>query len=179
MHARGGDPMKIQAIKVYQVDLPLKEGRYSWSDGKYVEVFDCTIVEIETDAGLAGVGEVCPLGPFYLPAYGPGARVGIAELAPHLIGRDPTETGVINLVMDQALLGHPYVKSAIDIACWDLAGKKTGSPVCDPVRRASWRGGGLIPRHQPGGAGEDGGQDRRLPGRRLHQVSTQGRRQCG
>lgn len=123
--------MKIEAIKVYQIDLPLKEGRYSWADGKFVDVFDCTIVEIETDAGLAGVGEVCPLGPFYLPAYGPGARVGIAELAPHLIGRDPTETGVINFVMDQALLGHPYAKSAIDMACWDLAGKKTGSPVCD------------------------------------------------
>lgn len=123
--------MKIEAIKVYQVDLPLKEGRYSWSDGKYVEVFDCTIVEIETDAGMAGVGEVCPLGPFYLPAYGPGARTGIAELAPHLIGQDPTETGVINLIMDQALLGHPYAKSAIDMACWDLAGKKAGSPVCD------------------------------------------------
>ena len=123
--------MKITAIKVYQVDLPLKEGRYSWSEGKYVDVFDSTLVEIETDAGLSGVGEVCPLGPFYLPAFGPGARAGIAELAPHLIGRNPAETGVINLVMDQALLGHPYVKSAIDMACWDLAGKKAGAPVCD------------------------------------------------
>ena len=39
--------MKITAINVYQVDLPLKEGRYSWADGKFVEVFDCTVVEIE------------------------------------------------------------------------------------------------------------------------------------
>ena len=31
--------MKIEAIRVYQVDLPLVEGRYSWSEGKYVEVF--------------------------------------------------------------------------------------------------------------------------------------------
>jgi len=123
--------MKIETIKVYQVDLPLKEGRYSWSEGKYVDVFDCTIVEIETDAGLTGIGEVCPLGPFYLPAYGPGARVGIAELAPHLMGLDPTATGVVNLAMDQALLGHPYAKSAIDMACWDLAGKKAGAPICD------------------------------------------------
>ena len=57
--------MKIERINVYQVDLPLKEGRYAWADGKYVEVFDCTIVEIETDEGVSGYGEVCPLGPFY------------------------------------------------------------------------------------------------------------------
>lgn len=123
--------MKITNINVYQVDLPLKEGRYSWSEGKYVEVFDCTVVEIRTDEGLIGYGEVCPLGPFYLPAYGPGVRTGIAELAPHLIGANPTEIGKINLIMDTALLGHPYVKSAIDMACWDLLGKKTGLPVCD------------------------------------------------
>ena len=54
--------MRITVINVYQVDLPLKEGRYSWSEGKYVEVFDCTVVEIETDEGVAGYGEVCPLG---------------------------------------------------------------------------------------------------------------------
>lgn len=123
--------MKIESINVYQVDLPLKEGRYSWSEGKYVEVFDCTVVEIKTDDGISGYGEVCPLGPFYLPAYGPGVRTGIAELAPHLIGANPTEIGKINVTMDTALLGHPYVKSAIDMACWDLLGKKTGLPVCD------------------------------------------------
>ena len=33
--------------------------------------------------------------------------------------------------MDTALLGHPYVKSGIDMACWDLLGKQTGLPVCD------------------------------------------------
>ena len=78
--------MKITAIHVYQVDLPLVEGRYTWSDGRYVSVFDSTVVEIETDTGLRGYGEVCPLGPFYLPAFGAGARAGIGELAPHLMG---------------------------------------------------------------------------------------------
>ncbi len=32
--------------------------------------------------------------------------------------------------MDAALQGHPYVKSAIDMACWDILGKATGQPVC-------------------------------------------------
>jgi L-alanine-DL-glutamate epimerase-like enolase superfamily enzyme len=74
---------------------------------------------------------VCPLGPFYLPAFGAGARAGIAELAQYLIGQNPTALGPINVVMDTALLGHPYVKSAIDMACWDLLGKSSGKPVCD------------------------------------------------
>ena len=121
--------MKIKAIIVYQVDLRLKGGRYSWADGKFVEIFDCTVVGIETDEGLTGYGEVCPLGPFYLPAYGPGVRAGIAELAPYLINAEASEVGKINLIMDDALLGHPYVKSGIDMACWDLLGKKTNFPV--------------------------------------------------
>lgn len=123
--------MKITAIRVYQVDLPLVEGRYSWSEGKSVEVFDSTVVELITDDGVSGYGEICPLGPFYLPAFGAGARAGIGELAETLIGEDPTAIGPINRLMDQALLGHPYVKSAIDMACWDLLGKATGKSVCD------------------------------------------------
>ena len=62
--------MKITRISVYQVDLPLCEGSYHWSGGKSVSVFDSTIVRIDTDEGITGWGEVCPLGPFYLPAFG-------------------------------------------------------------------------------------------------------------
>ena len=123
--------MKITGIKVYQVDLPLHEGSYKWSGGKSVEVFDSTVVAIETDAGLTGHGEVCPLGPFYLPAYAQGARAGIGELGPHLFGQDPTRLGPLNRLMDQALQGHPYVKSALDMACWDILGKACNQSACE------------------------------------------------
>ncbi|MEZ6057813.1 MAG: cis-3-hydroxy-L-proline dehydratase [Planctomycetaceae bacterium] len=122
--------MKIARIFAHRVDLPLVEGSYKWSGGKSVTVFDSTIVGVETDCGLFGYGEVCPLGPFYLPAYAEGVRAGLKELGPHLIGIDPRELGVLNRRMDAALKGHPYVKSGIDIACWDILGKSTGLPVC-------------------------------------------------
>ena len=61
--------MKITRILAYRVELPLHETTYKWSGGKSVTVFDSTIVRVETDAGICGHGEVCPLGPFYLPAY--------------------------------------------------------------------------------------------------------------
>ena len=115
--------MKITSIRVYQVDLPLREGSYKWSGGNSVSVFDSTVVAVETDEGITGWGEVCPLGPAYLPAYARGARAGIAELAPQLLGLDPRALGVLNERMDTAMRGHPYVKSAIDMACWDILGK--------------------------------------------------------
>lgn len=123
--------MKIKRIEMYQVDLPLKEGRYSWSGGKSVDVFDSTVVSVTTDSGLVGWGEVCPLGPAYLPAFAEGCRAGIQFLAPQLIGENPLQLEKLNGLMDSILKGHPSVKSAIDMACWDLLGRHTGLPVCE------------------------------------------------
>src|SRR5262245_42063586 len=122
--------MKITRIRVFKVELPLHEGSYKWSGGKSVEMFDSTVVRIDTDAGVVGHGEVCPLGPFYLPAYANGVRAGIAELGPHLLGHDPRELEKLNRRMDAALKGHPYVKSGLDMACWDILGKVANLPVC-------------------------------------------------
>lgn len=123
--------MKITRILAYRVELPLHETTYKWSGGKSVTVFDSTIVRVETDSGLVGHGEVCPLGPFYLPAYADGVRAGIKELGPYLIGEDPRQLMKLNRLMDAALKGHPYVKSGIDIACWDILGQACGMPVCE------------------------------------------------
>jgi L-alanine-DL-glutamate epimerase-like enolase superfamily enzyme len=123
--------MTITRILAYRVELPLHETTYKWSGGKSVTVFDSTIVAVETDAGMVGYGEVCPLGPFYLPAYAEGVRAGLHELGPHVIGHDPRQLGKLNRVMDAALKGHPYVKSGIDIGCWDILGQAAGMPVCE------------------------------------------------
>lgn len=120
--------MKITKISIYQVNLPMKEGSYSWSTQTF-SAFDSTVVIVETDSGLTGVGETCPLGPSYLPAYAEGARTGLTKIAPDLIGHNPLALECINDRMDELLKGHPYVKSAIDMACWDILGKYTGLPV--------------------------------------------------
>lgn len=120
---------EITKIRVYEVDLPLKEGSYKWSEGKSVEVFDATIVEVCTNLGVTGYGECCPLGPTYLPSYAEGCRTGIKLLAPSLIGKNPLELLKLNEYMDKCLKGHPYVKSPIDVACWDILGKVTKQPI--------------------------------------------------
>src|SRR5206468_2319345 len=66
-----------------------------------------------------------------LPAFAEGVRAGLRELAPHLLGEDPRQLDKLNRRMDAALKGHPYVKSGIDTACWDILGQFAGLPVCE------------------------------------------------
>ena len=93
--------MKIKNIKVYKVNIPLKEGSYKWAHNNKVEEFDTSIVVIETDQNIMGVGEVCTLGSSYLPAYSKGVRSGILEIGQSLIGKDPSEISNINLEMEK------------------------------------------------------------------------------
>lgn len=121
--------MKITGIRVYQVDLPLNKP-YWLSGGRLkFEKLDSTIVAVDTDAGITGWGEGCPWGVTYLPAFGGGIRAGVAELAPPLLGQNPLHLEQINRIMDLSLPGHPYIKSPIDMACWDILGKHTGLPL--------------------------------------------------
>src|SRR6478735_4248530 len=99
--------MRLTRLTAYRVELPLVEGSYQWAGGK-------SVAGVDTDQGLAGYGEVCPLGPAYLPAYANGVRAGLAELGPHLLGEDPLQLDKLNRRMDSALKGHAYVKSGID-----------------------------------------------------------------
>lgn len=129
--------MRISRISVYQLDLPLKEP-YFLSGGRLrFDALDSTFVRIETDEGLIGWGEGCPWGNTYLPAHGPGIRAGIETLAPVLIGQDPRNLDHINRVMDEHLPGHEYVKSALDVACWDILGLATNMPLWQLLGGAS------------------------------------------
>jgi L-alanine-DL-glutamate epimerase-like enolase superfamily enzyme len=118
--------MKISSVAAFQVAYALQDTEYAWSGGHSVSSFDTTIVEIVTDDGLRGYGEVCPLGSGYMEAYARGVPSGIAELGPALIGQDPTRIRQINAMMDNLLGGHAYVKSPIDMALWDILGKASG-----------------------------------------------------
>ncbi len=121
--------MRITKITVWQIDLPLNKP-YWLSGGRLkFEKLDSTFVRIDTDLGLSGWGEGCPWGNTYLPAYGAGIRSGFEILAPALLGQDPCALAQINRVMDLNLPGHLYVKSPLDVACWDLLGQFTNMPL--------------------------------------------------
>ncbi len=123
--------MKITRITVYHVNLPL-EHPYWLSGGRLkFEKLDASLVKLETDAGITGWGEGTPWGHTYVPAHGPGIRAGIETMAPFIIGLDPRCVLDVERAMDQALPGHLYAKSPIDMACWDIAGQMAEMPIAD------------------------------------------------
>lgn len=123
--------MTITRVDVFGYDLTYVHGRYVMSGGRVIETLPSTVVRVTTIDGIEGFGEVCPLGPAYLPAHAGGARAALHELAPAVLGLDAGNLGALNTAMDSALMGHGYAKSAIDTACWDAFGRSVGRPVCD------------------------------------------------
>lgn len=121
--------MRIARIEVYGYTLTYVHGEYRMSGGRIVRELPSTVVRVITDSGVEGWGEVCPLGPTYLPAFAEGARSALYLLAPALIGADPCNLAEVHERMDAALCGHAYAKSPLDIACWDILGRTTGEPI--------------------------------------------------
>jgi L-alanine-DL-glutamate epimerase-like enolase superfamily enzyme len=117
--------MAIARVDVFGYDLTYVHGTYVMSGGRVIERLASTVVRVTTDDGVEGFGEVCPLGPAYLPAHAEGARAALREIAASVIGLEVSNLAAVNATLDRALLGHAYAKSAIDIACWDAYGKST------------------------------------------------------
>lgn len=127
--------MKIAQIHVFKKDLPVKDGPYTMA-GQEVFDLDTTIVQLISDTGISGWGEVCPLGSLYAPVSAGTVRAALAEIAPLLIGVE-IAPGIITRAIDGAVNGQNYARAAIDIAVWDVIGKSLGQPV------ASLLGGAL------------------------------------
>ena len=98
------------------------------TDGKSCETVETVVVRLDTDGGLFGFGEVCPI-PHYLPAYARGVAPAIEEMADVILGADPVGPEAMMARLDRHLPGHVYAKSAIDIALWDLLGKVADLPL--------------------------------------------------
>src|SRR5699024_9725353 len=104
--------MHITHIALYSVDLAVADGAYRMSHTQ-ITTLESTLVKITTDTGLVGWGETCPVGPVYQPHHTRGARAALVEMAPGLLGADPTKLGVLHHRMAELLTGHNYAKAAI------------------------------------------------------------------
>lgn len=119
--------MKITRISLWRVPLTSHE-TYYMAAGKACATVETVVLRLDCDSGLSGWGEVCPI-PHYLPAYASGVEPALEELAPVLLGADPVGPEALMAKLDAHLQGHPYAKSAIDIALWDLTGQAVGLPL--------------------------------------------------
>ncbi|MGO7615566.1 mandelate racemase/muconate lactonizing enzyme family protein [Rhizobium ruizarguesonis] len=98
----------------------------SW--GTYHEV-SMVLVEVRTDAGIVGVGEV--LARFSPKAY---AELIVTSLKPRLIGQDARNIGALWQSMRRSLSGRAggmliEAIAGVDIALWDIMGKAAGMPI--------------------------------------------------
>lgn len=123
--------MKIAQIDIFQVDLPVKGGVYRLSGGREYTSYDATIVRVTTDSGVTGWGESTPFGSTYVAAHAGGTRAALALLAPALLGMDPRQHDRIWDRMHDRLRGHRDARTALDVACWDIAAKAADLPLCD------------------------------------------------
>jgi len=84
-----------------------------------------TLVKVETDAGLHGIGEG-------YGSPGVGVKEGIEELKSYFIGKDPLEIDALYVGLGRRTDGsaHSLMRavSGIEVALWDLAGKILGAP---------------------------------------------------
>lgn len=122
--------MRITEITVYSHQVPVVHGPYTMSVGE-LTALETTLVKVVTDNGLVGWGETCPVGPVYQPQHAAGAQAALAEMAPGLIGADPSQVLTLHRRMNALLDGHEYAKAAIDIAAFDITGKHLGVRVAD------------------------------------------------
>lgn len=118
---------RITRIRLWHVALT-SHTPYYMAAGKTCDTVETVVIAIETDAGVTGWGEVCPI-PHYLPAYARGVAPALQELAPILIGADPLGPEAVMARAEAYLPGHDYAKSALDIALWDLCGQFAGLPL--------------------------------------------------
>ena len=123
--------IQIVSVSVYAQWQPFVDGAYTCSGGRSAVGFDSTLVRLETDAGVVGWGEMAPLGSFYDPSFAAGAREGLRLLAPLVLDLDPRQHGALTTTVDRHLAGHPYAKSALDMAAWDVAGIAADLPLAE------------------------------------------------
>lgn len=120
--------MRIIRISIWHVPLTSHENYYM-AAGKSCVTVESVIVRLDTDAGISGWGEVCPI-PHYLPAYAGGVAPAIQEMAPVILGADAIGPEAFMARVDAHLIGHGYAKSPIDMAVWDINAKAAGVPLC-------------------------------------------------
>lgn len=119
--------MRISKITLWSVDLTSHE-TYYMAEGKACATVTSHVLCLQTDTGIKGWGEVCPI-PHYLPAFANGVPSAVAEMAPEILGIAPFGVDAPMRRLDAYLQGHLHAKSIVDIALWDLFGQATGQPV--------------------------------------------------
>src|SRR2546421_1426341 len=118
--------MKITDIRPTTVTVPL-EAPLRHANGCHWGRFVRTIIEVETDEGLIGLGE--------MGGGGETAEAGVRALKTYLVGHDPTRLEEMRFLIANPTASlynnRTQILAALEFACLDILGQSWGVPVCD------------------------------------------------
>jgi glucarate dehydratase len=116
--------MKITDIRATTVTVPL-EAPLRHSNGAHWGRFVRTVVEVETDEGITGLGE--------MGGGGESAALAFAGLKTYLVGHDPFDLNRMRYAICNPTASlynnRTQLHAALEFACLDIVGKKLGVPV--------------------------------------------------
>lgn len=116
--------MKITDIKATTVTVPL-EATLRHASGAHWGRFVRTIVEVETDEGITGLGE--------MGGGGESAELAFKGLKKYLVGHDPFQLEAMRFKICNPTASlynnRTQLHAALEFACMDIIGKKLGVPV--------------------------------------------------
>jgi glucarate dehydratase len=118
--------MKITDIRATTVTVPL-EAPLLHANGAHWGRFVRTIVEVETDEGLVGLGE--------MGGGGESAELAFEGLKSYLMGHDPFKLEALRFKISNPTASlynnRTQLHAAVEFACLDVVGQRLGVPVYD------------------------------------------------
>ena len=118
--------MRISDIRATTVTVPL-EAPLRHANGCHWGRFVRTIVEVETDNGLIGLGE--------MGGGGESAEVAVRSMKSYLAGRDPSRIEEMRFLIANPTASlynnRTQILAALEFACLDILGQAWGVPICD------------------------------------------------
>jgi len=118
--------MKIKSVEIYKADIafnePFKIAIMEFSAANSI------IVRIHTDSGIYGMGEANPS----TGITGDDQEIGFAGavlIAKHILGKSPLDIEARMTEINHLLLHNSCIRSAFDMALYDIVGKASGLPL--------------------------------------------------
>ncbi|MGQ0652076.1 MAG: mandelate racemase/muconate lactonizing enzyme family protein [Betaproteobacteria bacterium] len=129
---------RIQRIEVGRLDYPLVGEFKFFAGGARPSV----VVRITGDGGAQGWGQAVPVETWTYETVETVESTLARYLAPAVTGADPADLADVHARMERAIrpsfsVGQPLAKAALDLACYDLWGKQSGSPVSGLLGKSS------------------------------------------
>lgn len=119
--------MKITGLTSIRINIPYRKP-FVISGGENV-AGEHVLIAVHTDEGIVGYGESAPMVSYSGETQSDSFHALTEYLQHAIAGLDPFDFEKIHSTMDRALPEHYFAKSAIDIALYDLIGKKLNVPV--------------------------------------------------